>query len=70
MRYYVACFLLGVLLAQAFEAWEARQDWPPVALCPNYDELRVAVNPWRLGSPTRTIIPTCESSGNPLHADY
>lgn len=61
MRYYLACLLLGVLLAQAFEAWYDRQPAPPVAVCPNYDELRVAVNPWRIDSPTRTIIPDCEA---------
>jgi hypothetical protein len=60
MRYYVCCILVGVGLAQGFEAMEAAQEYPPVALCPNYDTLIVAVNPWRIGSPTRTIVPTCD----------
>jgi len=60
-RYYVCCLLVGILLAQRFEAWESEQEYPPVALCPNYDEMRVSVNEWRLGSPVRPVTPTCET---------
>jgi hypothetical protein len=60
-----AAYVVGYTVAEA----TVRAEYV-TATCPNHDSVTVAVNEWRLGSPTRTVAVPCESSGNPLRAGY
>jgi hypothetical protein len=65
----VALLILGYAAGYAVAEATVRAEYV-TATCPNHDSVTVAVNEWRLGSPTRTVAVPCESSGNPLRAGY
>jgi hypothetical protein len=51
----LAAYVVGYTVGDA----TARAEYV-TAECPRYDSIRVAVNEWRLGSPTRTLPVECE----------
>jgi hypothetical protein len=55
----VALLILGYAAGYAIAEATVRAEYV-TAECPNHDSLRVAVNEWRLDSPTRTLPVECK----------
>ena len=55
----VALLILGYAAGYAVAEATVRAEYV-TATCPNHDTIRLAVNEWRLGSPTRTLPVECE----------
>lgn len=63
MRVALAILVTAALVVLSLEVQFLRQEWPPVALCPNHEGVVVHGTPWEMehGRKPRTIkAPACE----------